>query len=277
MNHITKSATNKNSRKRVISSLKKFNKLLDAESRTIDDHYLTKGERLHIIDSCLFDCLRGDWADDYFFGSITCSSKHGDIRRLNDHFEYIKKCFQMTTSREPLNPSFTDDLLWIGGEDEEVKLARLLGISEVIIRRYYEPFGGATYHDVISATKGQFSFPRWVLIIDNSSGKRRVRFDYVCRTDHKERVIFSRYFVSPNDLIDLVYKPFQREKAIEQKKLEQARQEAQKKLNEIVKERTNDRAEGLYAKAQRLLSRSKLEAIDLSVKLPEKSDEVSND
>ena len=267
MNHITKSATNKNSRKRVISSLKKFNKLLDAESRTIDDHYLTKGERLHIIDSCLFD---------YDF-SITCSSKHGDIRRLNDHFEYIKKCFQMTTSREPLNPSFTDDLLWIGGEDEEVKLARLLGISEVIIRRYYEPFGGATYHDVISATKGQFSFPRWVLIIDNSSGKRRVRFDYVCRTDHKERVIFSRYFVSSNDLIDLVYKPFQREKAIEQKKLEQARQEAQKKLNEIVKERTNDRAEGLYAKAQRLLSRSKLEAIDLSVKLPEKSDEVSND
>ena len=209
MNHITKSATNKNSQRQVFAALKRFNKLLNADSFTTDDYRLTESEKQHVIESSLF-CYSGSVFTDKYF--IVCSSEHGDFRRLSDRFKYIERCFWKRTSVKPLDPSFTDDLLWIGGEAEEMRLIETLGVDRVIMRhslnRANEP-----HHDTITATRERcITDPKWVLVIDDRGLRRKVRFDYVeGDVNGRERVFFSRYFMSPNDLLNSVYTPLRNE------------------------------------------------------------------
>ena len=210
MNHVSKAEYYKTYRNRVISSLKRFNKLLDAESLTKDDHYLTSDD-LESAVSFTFprspdrDTYRGEFR-------IYCSSEDTPLSRLNPHFEYVQSCFNHRRLEAFSVGYEINELLWIGGEAEETNLARTLGVSRIVIRersKFCPSFDGSEDR-IFAGLDEQYHltnrFHRWVLIIENRY-RRTVRFDCVLvdKKRRSEEVVFSRYFISPNDLLSLVY------------------------------------------------------------------------
>lgn len=203
MNHVTKAEHYKSYRNRVISSLKRFNKLLNAESLTTGyrDHYLRPNESENAIEFT-FSKPESIWGDYH----VSCSSEHTSIQRLNKHFNHVRSCFNHErTLAYPVDA--LDELLWIGGEAEEASLARVLGVSKVIIRdRSEEGSQDTIYARCRESNDWSDHVRRWVLVINNRLHRREARFDYVqvSRGRH-EVILFSRYFVSPDDLLSLVY------------------------------------------------------------------------
>ena len=215
MNHITKSATNKNSHRQVFATLKRFNKLLNADSFTTDDHCLTEDERQYKVDLQIspFRCLGNRI-------QVTCSSEKGDIRELEYLLRYAEEMITWVDGRQShgrtLEPSLADSLIWFGDHRQLRDLTRALGVSDVIIRKssndrlkshntvhVYCNYRGDHY-DLKEHGIGYYT---WILIVDETTHKPTIRLDYVHYTpDHFDgEVLFSRYFMSAYDIQNHLY------------------------------------------------------------------------
>ena len=227
MRHISPTKT---FRKRMHSSMKRFNRLLNVNVNAYQDdlqkdHEFTTEEKKHAIESSLFEHIEIGENNDSITLKINYSSPNQDLQTLLKNTEYVKPILNVektfTKKNTLLDPSLADDLIWVGGAQQESLLAQVLGVTKVIIRtRGITPSWEITHNTFKSCRvydQDHKNFMRcksrhheWIMVVNHWSSPehdyREVRFDYVIHhSSESKEVIFSRYFVSPNKLTELYF------------------------------------------------------------------------
>jgi hypothetical protein len=212
--------------RRVISALKKFNKLLNAKSVTETDHYMNDEEKSYRI---AYPQYKNPFEQLKLHVSI--SNRTNDLSRILEEVDYGVEVCSHTLRHEHkiLEPSHVDDLLWIGDQNDATILAQDLGVSRVI-RRVRDTMKTLDYDTVFVSSGSRddhtnlrekgISFYTWVMIIESDLDPcldQTIRFDYVkhyIKPDSVKhhpyghsikiyrKVLFSRYFISGRELKD---------------------------------------------------------------------------